>query len=76
MMMSKPVKIGKHNFPTQKAAKEFTQAILDKWYAKNIKHNNGSFKNDVVLIDDDDDRRFISALFRRHPRYKEKRAQA
>jgi len=75
MPVKKPVTIGEHDFESQKEAREYCQAILDKWYAKRTGINNGRFTNHEVLIEGED-LSFVKALLKRHPRYGPKRSEA
>jgi hypothetical protein len=76
-MPRKPVTIGEHKFPTQKAATEYAKAILSKWWDQRPRARPRGFADTrSVPVRDRDDHDFLKALFRRHPEAKSKAREA
>ncbi len=76
-MARKPVTIGEHEFPTQKAATEYAKATLSKWWDQRPRVRPRGFADTrSVPVRDRDDHDFLKALFRRHPEAKSKAREA
>jgi len=74
-MTRKPVTIGEHEFPTQKAATEYAKTILSKWWGQRIRRY-GFADTRSVPVTDGDDHQFLKSLFYRHPDAKSKVREA
>ncbi len=76
-MARKPVTIGEHKFPTQKAATEYAKTILSKWWDQRPRVRRYGFTDTrSVPVTDGDDHDFLKSLFYRHPDAKSKMREA